>query len=321
MAKIPDSSAIEENFIGLYRTDYIFGARNRIAKAYYEPEVNIGYHAHTFYEINFIFSGSGMHYLGDRILPAKRGDVFVIPPNHRHAYRGDPEDFLIYNLIFHPQFFEKHLPSLRRLPGFLDLFAVEPLMRATGGAFFHIALDDATLAGIASRLDALHEIDQAEESPALIASCECMTIIATLCEKYERNKTENRSADAFFAHSLSLIFEHLAEPLTIERLAEEAHLSRSSFLRKFTETVGMSPHRFIQKERIKNAGQLLKNTDMTIARIAGEVGFYDVSHFVRAFTAAIGYTPTEYRRIESEKGRGNSPVDGSDYLHRYRFLP
>ena len=59
---------------------------------------------------------------------------------------------------------------------------------------------------------------------------------------------------------------------------------------------------------------------MTVARVAEEVGFYDVSHFVRAFTAAVGYSPTEYRKIELEKAAENKSV-GNDYLYRYRFLP
>lgn len=319
--EIIESTEIEEDKVGLYRTEMIFGINHRMAKTYIEAKANLGYHAHTFYEINFILSGEGTHYMGERIIPAKRGDVFVIPPNHRHAYRGKESEFRIYNLIFHPRFFETYLSSLRRLPGFLDLFEVEPLMRATGGAFFHIRLGNELLGEITARLDALHALDQQYESSALIAACESMTVIAILCEEYERTRTEQHTEDAFFAHSLSLIFERLSSPLTIEELAEEAHLSRSSFLRKFTATVGMSPHRFIQKERIKSAGQLLKSTDMTVARIAGEVGFYDVSHFVRAFTEAVGYSPTEYRKITAETSAARGQKDESDYLHRYRFLP
>ena len=59
---------------------------------------------------------------------------------------------------------------------------------------------------------------------------------------------------------------------------------------------------------------------MTVARVAEEVGFYDVSHFVRAFTAAIGYSPTEYRKIKPAKPVENKST-GNDYLYRYRFLP
>ena len=320
MEEIREIHTIEENDTPLYRTNKIFGINHRMAKSYIEPKADLGYHAHTFYEINFILAGEGTHYMGDRIIPAGRGDVFVIPPNHRHAYRGASDDFRIYNLIFHPRFFEMYLPSLRRLPGFSDLFEVEPLMRATGGAFYHIRLEDEILAGIRTHLDGLHALDQKYETSALIASCAAMTIIAILCEEYERSRTTKDNADTYFVRSLSMIFERLSEPLTIDLLAEAAHLSRSSFLRKFGETVGMSPHRFIQKERIKSAGLLLKSTDMPIVRIASEVGFYDVSHFTRVFTAAVGYTPAEYRRIETEKAE--VPKDAADdYLYRYRFLP
>ncbi len=306
--KIPESAAMGEDESTLYSTERTFDIHHRMAYCYIEPTSTRGYHAHTFYEINFILSDEGFHYMGNRIIPARRGDVFVIPPHHRHAYLEKRPDFRIYNFVLHPRFFETYLPNLQRLPGFSDIFQVEPLLRSTGGGTFsHVVLRDKRLSEICARLDALHALDQTSEPATLIAACEAMTIIALLCEEYGRTALSvGHTEDAFFAASLALIFERLAEPLSISLLAETAHLSRSAYLRRFAQTTGMSPHRFIRKERIKSAMQLLKRTDMTVARIAEETGFYDISHFARIFSVATGCTPTEYRNnIRKGKADGD----------------
>ena len=64
---------------------------------YYGDYVTHGYtntnyeedkHSQAFYEINIITRGEGVHHFGEKIYPARRGDVFIIPPNILHGYDG-----------------------------------------------------------------------------------------------------------------------------------------------------------------------------------------------------------------------------------------
>ena len=92
------------------------------------------------------------------------------------------------------------------------------------------------------------------------------------------------------------IHENYRETITLELLAELVKTSVSKFSRMFTQTLNVSPGRYITDIRITSARKLLEESDKTIADIAQETGFCDHSHFVKTFRRIRGITPGEYRR-------------------------
>lgn len=91
--------------------------------------------------------------------------------------------------------------------------------------------------------------------------------------------------------------EHLNEEVSTEELAKEFHLSISQLNRKFREHTGQSPHEYLTNLRINRAKILLKDSQMTIAEIAGEVGYaYDTS-LAAAFRRKMGMSPREFRNL------------------------
>ena len=87
---------------------------------------------------------------------------------------------------------------------------------------------------------------------------------------------------------------HLAEKITLEELAALCNLERFHFLKLFKQTVGMTPHAWVVRLRLERACSLLSHTDHGLSRVANEVGFYDHSHFSRAFRQAFGVSPSKY---------------------------
>lgn len=87
---------------------------------------------------------------------------------------------------------------------------------------------------------------------------------------------------------------HLAEKITLDELAAVCGLGRFHFLRQFKQTVGMTPYAWLVRLRLEQACALLARSSQTIAEIAQGVGFYDQSHFNRAFRQAFGVAPSRY---------------------------
>ncbi|MET3900304.1 transcriptional regulator GlxA family with amidase domain [Devosia sp. UYZn731] len=83
---------------------------------------------------------------------------------------------------------------------------------------------------------------------------------------------------------------------SIDELSRMAGMSRSSFLRIFTETLGQSPGEFVRDLRLKQAARLLATTQRPIERVATAVGYESRSHFSKLFKSRYGVDPTEYRR-------------------------
>ena len=88
----------------------------------------------------------------------------------------------------------------------------------------------------------------------------------------------------------------LAEPITVPELARRADLSVSRFAHLFAEQVGVSPMRYLERQRLRLAEQLLDLTPRTVAEIARAVGYDDPLYFSARFRAHTGMPPTTYRR-------------------------
>jgi AraC-like DNA-binding protein len=95
------------------------------------------------------------------------------------------------------------------------------------------------------------------------------------------------------------IAEHLTENLSIGVLARIAALSTGHFNRAFKQSTGLSPHRYVTRQRVAAATELLRKTNRALADIGLEVGFADQSHFCRTYVAVTGETPSACRRRHS----------------------
>jgi AraC family transcriptional regulator len=91
------------------------------------------------------------------------------------------------------------------------------------------------------------------------------------------------------------VTEHLAEEISIERLAELVELSPSHFAHVFRETTGMTPLQFVTRQRITRAQQLIRETSRSLIEVGLEVGYSSPSHFAQVFRRVVGVTPTEFR--------------------------
>ena len=93
---------------------------------------------------------------------------------------------------------------------------------------------------------------------------------------------------------------HLAEALTVDRLATIAGLSRAHFVRVFAATLGLPPSDFVQGRRIERIERLLLATEMKISDIASATGFADGNYMAKAFRRHRAMTPLEFRATRLE---------------------
>ncbi len=86
------------------------------------------------------------------------------------------------------------------------------------------------------------------------------------------------------------------EPLTLDRLAREAGVSRFHFARLFHGKLRSTPHRYLVRLRMHHAQALLGTTDLSIAEIALQCGYVHTGHFAAAFQQRFAVSPSTYRR-------------------------
>ncbi|RZL29569.1 MAG: AraC family transcriptional regulator [Sphingomonas sp.] len=95
--------------------------------------------------------------------------------------------------------------------------------------------------------------------------------------------------------AVAAIIENPAAPHTVESLASLSGMSRASFSDHFSKAFGQGPIDFVQKARLRIAARLLRTTDLPIKVIAQAAGYAGPRPFSRAFHAAYGRGPADYR--------------------------
>jgi AraC-like DNA-binding protein len=87
-----------------------------------------------------------------------------------------------------------------------------------------------------------------------------------------------------------------SENWTINKLAEVAGMSRSSFAQRFKEVVGIPPLTYLMDYRLRLAARYLRLQQNSISRISGLVGYASDSTFSQAFKRVYGISPKAYRQ-------------------------
>lgn len=86
------------------------------------------------------------------------------------------------------------------------------------------------------------------------------------------------------------------ESIDLDGAANDAGLSAFHFLRVFSSVLGVTPHQYLIRSRLRRAARLLADEARSISDIAFEVGFGDLSNFVRTFGRAAGVSPRRFRQ-------------------------
>src|SRR5215218_7477114 len=90
-------------------------------------------------------------------------------------------------------------------------------------------------------------------------------------------------------------------PINLEDAAAQAGISPFHFLRLFSQALGVTPHQYLVRSRLRHAARRLADDDSPVTDIAYDVGFADLSNFVRTFGRAAGASPLKFRQASRGK--------------------
>ncbi|ABC29945.1 AraC-type DNA-binding domain-containing protein [Hahella chejuensis KCTC 2396] len=149
----------------------------------------------------------------------------------------------------------------------------------------------------AARLFRLHNVMCSEAVSTLAIQSEWLSVLDALFTQtgaIRSGRDPNALSHAQWRRMQDYCLANLSEKITLDDLATLCGLGRFLFLRQFKRTVGMTPHAWLLRLRLEQACALLTQGSLSVAHIAQRVGFYDQSHFNRAFKQAFGVAPSGY---------------------------
>jgi transcriptional regulator GlxA family with amidase domain len=156
-----------------------------------------------------------------------------------------------------------------------------------------------TSAGTAAGIDACLHIVRKEQGPEVANKIARRMVVPPHRDGGQAQYIERplpRSQCDTVAEVLVWMERHLDQEVTVEQLAARAHMSPRTFARRFQQETGTTPYRWILRQRVLLAQELLERTDETMDTIADRTGFGTAAALRHQFVRALGTTPHAYRR-------------------------
>lgn len=259
--------------------------------AIYDYRCQVGLGARPFVErhqrhsISFVRKGSfGYSTRGDyfelvagSVLIGRAGDEYVC--SHDHVCGDECLSFQLAPELVAAIGDDDAIWSVGALPPMPALMVTAELAEAAAARRSDVALDEAGLL-MAARFVALAGGAQGSRSAAA-----------------EKRPAIDQARDRRRAVEAALwLEEHAHRAIDLDMIARQAGLSPFHFLRLFARVLGVTPHQYLVRCRLRHAARLLADPAPSITDVAFDVGFADLSNFVRTFRRAAGVSPRAFRK-------------------------
>jgi AraC-like DNA-binding protein len=130
-----------------------------------------------------------------------------------------------------------------------------------------------------------------DEAGALFAS----RFVEVISGRPQRLATEGARDRRRAVETALWIDAHSPQDIGLEQAADQAGISPFHFLRLFSSVLGVTPHQYLVRSRLRHAARLLADDEVSVTDVAYDVGFADLSNFVRTFHRAAGVSPRRFR--------------------------
>jgi AraC-like DNA-binding protein len=254
------------------------------------------FHTHDFVEILFVFNGTFRHVTADRTYDESAGGITILNYNQFHTMKTPAGPVELMNIYWDlRKYFLPDLPEplSSRLQ---DLIPNHPMLGHRLNRVFHLQLDNPEKAGQLLRM--LYN-EQQHESAGRAAAMDALFRIF-LIELCRAATVDTGEAAENFNPRMETIRHHLdvhyAEPIRLGQLCTLSGLREANLCRQFKKYTGLSTGDYLKQRRLAAAMQKLRETNEKVLTICHDCGFSDIANFNRTFRAALGKTPTEYRK-------------------------
>jgi len=236
-------------------------------------------HAHSYAELFYIVGGDGQFRIEDDLYPVRANQLVIVNPNVIHtevSYDAHPLEYIV-----------------------LGIEGLELSVTQNAASRFCI-LD---YQGSGDVLTCMRHILRETESRQTGYELVCQAYMEILIIRVTRSTSLSVAATAALpmasrqcAAIRHYIDAHYKEPLDLDTLAGEAHVSKYYLAHAFKREYGISPINYLIGRRIEESRYLLRETDLSLSQIARLLGFSSASYFSQSFRRAEGMTPMDYRK-------------------------
>ena len=285
----------------LKESDYF--KENEDIYAYFSPQSRkLDLHAHTFWELAYIYEGQGVHHIVSRKDNVSAGSIVLIKPGTYHDFVNSSDEngsvMWACNLLITTSKFNKIIKKVSQIS---DIKLLNMYQSIKNDDFKFFLTKDSYSYHLQKVLwTIVHEHNHHTVGSDVIIENSLINLFIALIRQYEytsNNFVDVVTEDYALDDLLKFIESNYGGELTLDMLAGMMHFSREYLCRYFKKKTGETLFEYIGKIRISHAKIMLLDSNRPVSAIANYCGYPNVNNFRKAFAKATGMSPTDYRKF------------------------
>lgn len=275
----------------------------RVYRSFFLLEEDALYpHWHPEAELLFLESGELDFMVEDAGCRIRAGDAVFIPANLLHMARAAGSSGSFRALVF-----STDLVAAPEEPAAFQKY-VQPLLQNPMGFWLHLNGEEAWQQEVLGDLKRIFSHEEREEETELITAGLVRAVWYNLYRNHFEKTAEKRIGgrqEIQLQETLAYMHIHFQEELTLQMLADTAHMSEGQFCRTFKNLTGNTPFSYLKRYRLLKSCGYLSETDKKISEICMLCGFNNISYFNREFLKMMKVKPSVYRARCRKEERTN----------------
>jgi AraC family transcriptional regulator len=232
-------------------------------------------HSHELAYLSLVLRGSYTETIGHKELLGKPSALVAHPPAQAHAVDFHASDVRIFRTEIRPRWLER----LRDWPAVFE-----------GPACF----DAHATTYLALRL--YKEFRAPDQFSTLAVEGILLELLAEI-SRHRKRRFSSKRVPRWLERAREMLHEQTSNSPSLAELASEAGVHPVHLAREFRKFYHASVGEYVRRLRVESACREMAATDLPLSQIAANAGFYDQSHFSRAFKQQTGLTPAAYRSL------------------------
>lgn len=251
-------------------------------------------HAHTYFEIGYIYKGTGIHYLNNSSINYRAGDLFLISPEDSHHFNIKRSTRFVF-IKFTDSYFRLFAPGSSKTDSEPTKIMRNRLLKETK---LKITYPNTFI--LKNTIDNI--IRFSETNLNIITSAtiyhQIMSIIALAKEAVLQMDGSLEQSSLKQEQLFSYIHDHIYEPslLQVKRIASHFNIAPNYFGAYFKRYFGIGYSEYVNNYKAKLIEMRIQSNQFTLRQISDEFGFTDESHLSRFFKRHRNISPGEYRK-------------------------
>jgi AraC-like DNA-binding protein/quercetin dioxygenase-like cupin family protein len=271
------------------------------------------WHRHESIAIMCVLTGQCRHTIANHEEILCAGDICIFPPDTTHAISTFHDDDLVVHILMRPKLFEAFFMDLMEEDTILSNFYQRAFHSPEDIPYllFH-AKDDRRI--ITDLYRAYTEYHTDFRCRRQMVNAILQEFLISLVRSHESTLEIPAFSTDDRTRSLMTILHYMQDhyrSVTLKELAARFDYSERQLQRIIVSSTGISFSENIQKQKMKEAADLLRNTELPITKIGEQIGYASPNNFRKIFYNHYHLTPSEYRN-----GAGNRLVNFASFLER-----